>query len=145
MGGFTVNIFRSIVSTALLIGPVLGFAELVVIANPQMPVTSLSQEEISRIFLGKRQFLANGAKVIPVDQAPGETSRTKFYSDVIRKTDVEMKSYWSRVIFTGQGNPPQQESNDKAVKDLVAKNNDYLGYIDGKYADESIKIVFRAP
>ena len=119
-----------------------AIAEIVVITNRELPVTSLSREEIYRIYLGKTKFLPNGAKVIPVDQRAGSSTRSKFYSDVIQKSETEMKSYWSRVIFTGQGNPPVQESDDQSVKELVAKNPNCLGYIDKAFVDNTVKVVY---
>jgi len=142
--------FKTKTITAVLLmltplAPCASFAELVVIANRDLPISSLTQEEIYRIYLGKTKFLSNGVKVIPVDQQSGSPSRDKFYSDVIKKSDTEIKSYWSRVIFTGQGYPPIQESDDKAVRDLVAKNPNCMGYVDKSVVDGSVKIVYTAP
>ncbi|HRE31956.1 MAG TPA: hypothetical protein PLD88_08285, partial [Candidatus Berkiella sp.] len=83
-----------------LVSPALQ-AEIVVIGNHQLPVTSLSRDEVYRIYLGKTKFLPNGTKVIPIDQKMGAVSRSQFYKAVIHKTETEIKSYWSRVIFTG--------------------------------------------
>jgi len=144
------KLFKTKTITAILLmltplAPCASFAELVVIANRDLPISSLTQEEIYRIYLGKTKFLSNGVKVIPVDQQSGSPSRDKFYSDVIKKSDTEIKSYWSRVIFTGQGYPPIQESDDKAVRDLVAKNPNCMGYVDKSVVDGSVKIVYTAP
>lgn len=125
--------------------PSSSFADLVVITNRNLPISSLSQEDISRIYLGKIKFLPNGVKVIPIDQQSGSPTREKFYANVIRKSDTEIKSYWSRVIFAGQGNPPIQESDDKAVRDLVAKNPNCMGYVDKTIVDGSVKVVYTAP
>ncbi len=125
--------------------PCASFADVVVIANKDMPITTLSSEEINRIYLGKTKFLPNGIKVIPVDQASGSSAREKFYTNVIKKSDTEVKSYWSRVIFTGQGYPPIQESDDSAVKDLVAKNPNCMGYVDRSAVDSSVKVVYTVP
>lgn len=124
--------------------PLTAVAEIAVITNPDLPVTSMSREEINRIYLGKMKFLPSGAKITPVDQRPGASARTQFYANVMRKSETEMKSYWSRVIFTGQGQPPLQESDDQAVKSFVAKNPSALGYIDKSSADSSVKIVYSA-
>ncbi len=120
-------------------------AEIVVISNLQLPVTTLSRDEVSRIYLGKTKFLPNGSKVIPVDQKQGTISRSKFYSDIIHKTEPEIKSYWSRIIFTGQGNPPLQQDDDVAVRNLVAQDANCLGYIDKSLVDDSVKIVYSQP
>ncbi|MBS0289523.1 MAG: phosphate ABC transporter substrate-binding protein [Proteobacteria bacterium] len=139
------NIVSAILLSISALMPMCLYADLVVIVNKDMPISSLSPEEISRIYLGKTKFLANGIKVIPVDQESGTASRVKFYSNIIRKSDTEMKSYWSRVIFTGQGYPPIQESDDRAVKDLVAKNPNCLGYVDRSVLDGSVKVVYAVP
>lgn len=126
----------------LALAPLISVAEIAVITNPQLPVTSMSREEIYRIYLGKTKFLPSGVKITPVDQRPGASARAQFYANVIRKSETEMKSYWSRVIFTGQGQPPVQESDDQAVKEYVAKNPNALGYIDRSAVDDSVKIVY---
>lgn len=134
---------KILTAIAFTVVPLISAAELVVIANRELPVTSLTREELYRIYMGKTNFLPNGVKVIPVDQKVGSPSRDKFYSSVIQKSDTEVKSYWSRVIFTGQGYPPIQESDDQAVKDLVSKNPNCMGYVDKSYADSgSVKIVY---
>lgn len=120
-------------------------AEVVVIANQDLPVTSMSKEEIYRIYLGKTKYLSNGVKVIPVDQRSGSSAREKFYSEIANKSESEMKAYWSRVIFTGQGYPPIQESDDSAVADTVSKNSNCLGYIDRSALTGSVKVVYSLP
>ncbi len=144
------HMLKKPISSAILVS-LLGMmsceciADLVVITNKDMPISSLSQEEVNRIYLGKTKFLSNGVKVIPVDQQSGSAARDKFYTNVIKKSDTEVKSYWSRVIFTGQGYPPIQESDDRAVKDLVAKNPNCMGYVDRSVVDNSVKVVYTVP
>ncbi|MCS5711659.1 hypothetical protein [Candidatus Berkiella aquae] len=139
------------ISATTLISLWIGFvspavqAEIVVISNHQLPVTSLSRDEVYRIYLGKTKFLPNGTKVIPIDQKMGAVSRCQFYKSIIHKTETEIKSYWSRVIFTGQGNPPLQQDDDLAVKEMVAKDTHCLGYIDKSLVDQSVKVVYSQP
>ncbi|MGE3317782.1 MAG: hypothetical protein AB7I18_00670 [Candidatus Berkiella sp.] len=134
---------RTLTVAAFLLGlsPPLK-AEIVVIANKNLSVTSLSRDDIYRIYLGKTKFLPNGTKVIPVDQKQGSRSRHQFYSNIIHKTETEIKKYWSQVIFTGQGNPPLQQDDDSAVKNLVAEDVNCLGYIDKSLVDSSVKIIY---
>lgn len=134
---------RAITVAAILLGLSLPLkAEIVVIANKDLSVTSLSRDDIYRIYLGKTKFLPNGTKVIPVDQKQGSTSRNQFYSNIIHKTETEIKKYWSQIIFTGQGTPPLQQDDDHAVKDLVAQDINCLGYIDRSLVDSSVKIIY---
>lgn len=139
------KIKKIVLSLVISISPLTAMAEIVVIANRDLPVTALSREEVSRIYLGKTKFLAGGAKVIPIDQRSGSAAREKFYNDLFNKSESEMKAYWSRVIFTGQGYPPIQESSDKAVLDTVTKNANCLGYIDRSSLDNTVKVLFSLP
>lgn len=119
------------------------FADIVVIANPNLSVSSLSSSELTNIYLGKTKFLSNGgAKIIPVDQRSGSMIREKFYSQLMNKTEAEVKIYWSRIIFTGQGYPPIQEEDDSAVLNAVSKNQNCLGYIDRSALNNSVKVIY---
>ena len=140
------TITKTVFLTALYLTlvPLDALAEIAVITNPQLPVTSMSREEIYRIYLGKTKFLPSGAKITPVDQRPGASARSQFYANVLRKSETEMKSYWSRVIFTGQGQPPLQEPDDQAVKDFVSKNPSAPGYIDKSVVDDTVRVVYSA-
>ena len=120
-------------------------ADIVVIANKLLPVTTMSRDEVSRIYLGKTKFLPNGDKIVPIDQKQGTTSRSQFYGNILQKSETEIKSYWSRVTFSGQGNPPLQQDDDVAVKNLVAEDANCLGYIDKSLVDSSVKIIYSQP
>lgn len=139
------KVLKKLITALLTIIPISSFAELVIIANKDLAVTSLTREQIYRIYLGKTKFLPNGVKVIPVDQKAGTYSHDKFYAEIIQKSETDIKSYWSRVIFTGQGYPPIQESDDQSVKDLVAKNPNCMGYIDKSNLDDSVKVLYSIP
>jgi len=118
-------------------------AGVAVIGNRSLGVNSLSLSDVSRIYLGKSSVLGDGTYVIPIDQSVGTAARDAFYANVIKMTEVQAKAYWARVIFTGKGQPPQQESSDSAVKELVAQNPSFIGYIDESAVDGQVKVLAR--
>lgn len=118
------------------------FADILVIGNRDLPANSLSRDELSRIYVGKTKYLSSGAKVLPVDQRLGSMIREKFYNDLFQKSESEMKAYWSRIIFTGQGYPPIQENDDTSVLETVSKNPNSLGYIDRSALNDSVKVLY---
>ena len=120
-------------------------ADLVVIANSRFSGDSAAIEEIKRIYLGKSKSLSGGAKVKPVDQRRGSGRRSEFLKLVIEKNESQLKSYWSRLIFSGKGKPPVALQNDDAVKVWVSSNTDGIGYVDASQVDDSIKILLRLP
>lgn len=120
-------------------------AALAIIAHPSNPVAGISPDQAAQLYLGKTGELANGNRVVPVDQAPGTPSRTKFYKSVIKKDEGELKAYWSKLLFTGKGQPPRDAGDDAAVQAWVAAHPDAIGYVDGKFVDKNVKVLLIVP
>lgn len=128
---------------ALMFSP-LSQAELVVIAHPSAGVNSLDQGAVKQLFLGKTRKLA-GQKVKLLDQVSGSAGREQFYTQVTGKSSAQLKSYWSRLIFTGKGKPPEVVGDSAAVKGRVAISAGAVGYVDAAQVDGSVKVLFRLP
>jgi ABC-type phosphate transport system substrate-binding protein len=120
-------------------------AALAIVAHPSNSVSGISADDAQRIFLGKTGEFANGRRATPVDQTPGTASRTKFMKSVIQKSEDELKGYWSKLMFSGKGQPPREVGDDAAVKAWVASNPEAIGYIDGKFVDGSVKVLLIIP
>lgn len=120
-----------------------SFAETSVIVSANNPNATIDQNHISKIFLGKTKKFPDGTQALPVDQDEGSSVRDEFNKTVLGKSDSQLKSYWSRLIFTGKGTPPSQSGNDAAVKGLVANNPNLIGYIDSASVDSSVKVVHK--
>lgn len=115
-------------------------AEVTVIVNPDND-SKFDKKHISMLFLGKQKKFSNGNAAIPIDQTEGGGIRVEFIKKVIGKNESQWKSFWSRLIFTGKGIPPKVLDSDAAVKELVARNKDAIGFIDSAGVDSTIKSV----
>lgn len=131
--------------TAALVAAVLSqnaFAgELVVIMSSKSPVSTLRQEQVADIFLGQVASLPGASEVVAVDQVIGSPERDEFYSKVTSKTRPLVKAYWTKMIFTGRGQPPKEVGNSAAIRKMVADNPGLIGYIDKSALDPSVKAV----
>lgn len=134
----------SAVLLSLTLSP-FALAEIAVIVNPASGIASLTEDDISRIFLGKSKAFPNGLAAIPVNQDEGSAVRDKFNEAVCKKNSSQYKAYWSQLVFTGKGTPPKDAGNDAAVKTLVAGNNSMVGYVDAGAVDASVKVVYKIP
>lgn len=119
-----------------------AFAEVAVIVNPGSGVSSLSDSDVKRIFLGKSKKLGSG-KAAPVDSKEGSAAREAFYTKVVGKDAAQLKSYWSTMIFSGKGTPPKEVGGDADVVKHVAKNPGAIGYVDASAVDGSVKAVMK--
>ncbi len=115
--------------------------EVVVIVHPSNALTEISVDDVKKIYLGKKKFFPGGSKVIPGDQPKGTQSRKFFYGGIIGKSETKLKSYWSRLIFTGKGAPPKVIGFDRIVKEWVARQPQAMGYIMRSEADDTVKIL----
>lgn len=118
-------------------------AETAVIVSASNANATLDKSTISKIFLGKSKSFPDGSQALPIDQNDGTPSRDAFNSNMLGKSASQLKSYWSRLIFTGKGTPPKQSGNDSDVKALVSNNPNMIGYIDASAVDASVKVVHK--
>jgi ABC-type phosphate transport system substrate-binding protein len=116
-------------------------AELVVIVSARSAVTTLRADQVADIFLGQIGNFPDGAEAIALDQSVGSPLRDSFYSKVASKTPALVKAYWTKMIFTGRGQPPRELPNSAAVRKQVADNPNLIGYIDRSALDASVKAV----
>lgn len=138
------RIARIVQLSLLLLGMVSVGAragDIVVIVASNSPVASLSPAQVSDIFLAKSGTFPAGGAAVPIDQADGSAIRNEFYAKVTGKSPELLKAYWSKMIFTGQGEPPREISDSDKIKKLVANNPRYIGYIDKSNVDTTVKIV----
>ncbi len=135
-----------VLATVLMLGLTnLVWAEVAVIVHPSAGFDSLTEDDVSLLFLGKSKSFPNGSAATPVNQNEGSAVRDKFNEGVCKKNASQYKAYWSQLVFTGKGTPPKDAGDDAAVKAAVAANPAMIGYIDAGAVDASVKVVFKVP
>ena len=119
----------------------LAHADIVAVVSAKSSVTRLSTSQLADIFLGKVSRFPDGSLAVPVDLGDGCAERDQFYAKVAGKTPAQIKAYWSKIIFTGRGQPPKVVQNGSDMKEYVAANIDAIGYIDSMMVDDSVRVV----
>jgi ABC-type phosphate transport system substrate-binding protein len=114
---------------------------VVAVVSAKSSITGLSVNQLADIFLGRVSRFPDGTPAVPVDLADGSMERDQFYAKVAGKTPAQIKAYWSKVIFTGRGQPPKAVQNDRDMKQYVAANIDAIGYIDSAMVDDSVRVL----
>jgi ABC-type phosphate transport system substrate-binding protein len=130
------------IGLALCLSGAVVKADVVAVVSAKSPITSLSMSQVADIFSGKASRFPNGVQALPIDQAEGSAIRNEFYSKVVGKNAAQIKAYWSKIIFTGRGQPPPIVSNNIEMKKRISDNPAAIGYIDRSLVDESVKVVF---
>ena len=135
------SLFRHCLMLCVLFCTASSWADVVVVVSARSSVTRLSADNVTKIFLGKKNTYPGGGNAIPVDQLEGSVTREEFYLKVVSKSASQLAAYWAKVIFTGDGYPPRLVEGNIAVKRFVAANPDAIGYIDKSNVDSSVRVV----
>lgn len=115
------------------------YAEVAVIvsaANQQ----AISDAEIKNLFTGKQKSFPDGNPAIVLTLPGGDPKQTEFNQKALGRTDAQLKAYWSKVMFTGKGNPPKEVSAEEMLK-LVTDNPSTIGVIDLSQVNNNVRVI----
>ena len=133
---------RFIAVVWFMLASVAHAGDLVVIVNPASEITQLSQDDLTRIFLIKTKTYPNEKPVVPFIPREDDPTRLQFEAAVLEKSPMQVKAYWTRLLFTGRGNPPPALESDQEILEKVRKDPAAIGYVKASNADKSVKTVF---
>lgn len=131
--------FKNAVAAAVLLLALPAMAEVVVVANPKAAEASMTKDQVAQFFLGKSTAMT------PIDQPESAPIRAEFYKKVTDKDAPQVKSLWSKLVFTGKATMPKEVSDSAAVKKAVAADPKAIGYIEKSAVDGSVKVLYTAP
>jgi hypothetical protein len=120
----------------MLVAPAMAGEIVVVMGASAAP---LSKDQVADVYLGRNNALK------PLDLPEDNELRNAFYRKATDRDAAQVKAIWSRIIFTGQGQPPKVLADAAAVKKAVAADPKMVGYIDKSDVDASVKIVLLLP
>jgi ABC-type phosphate transport system substrate-binding protein len=116
-------------------------ADVVAVVSANSTIMTLSKSEVTDIFLGRVSRFPDGAQAVPIDQAEGSVVRDQFYAKVVGKSPAQVKAFWSKIIFTGRGQPPKAVPNSIEMKKRIVENPAAIGYIEEQLVDNTVRVV----
>lgn len=122
-----------------------GHAETFVIVNEKNSCSTLTRERVSQIFTAKIDSYPDGKAAHAFDHGE-EEKRNSFYRAITGKSDIQMKAYWSRLKFTGQGKSPEIKGSDKDVIEAVHNDESGIGYVFASPAgNRGVRVILNIP
>jgi ABC-type phosphate transport system substrate-binding protein len=115
--------------------------ELRVVVNQANPVSSLSRQEVSDLFLKKSSRWEVLGLVMPVDQPEATAVRDVLNREIHHKSLSAVRAYWQQRIFSGRDVPPPEKDGDAEVLAFVRKNPGAIGYISSTASAAGVKVV----
>ena len=111
-----------------------------IVVNPSNPATSMSKDEVARIFLKKATKFPDGRSASPVDLAVNSSIRENFSKSVLGKPASAVDAYWQQQIFSGRDIPPPQKSENAAIS-FVRSNENGIAYISSGADTAGLKVI----
>lgn len=143
VGGCLKFAFRATLVFSLMLLATVCKAEWAVVVNPAVEINSLEKSEVARIFMKKSKTLPNGEEVIPLSQASRADVNEAFFAKISGQNKMQRDAYWARLMFTGKGRPPEDAKSNEVMKQRIAEDKRYIGYVDAASVDSTVKVVCR--
>lgn len=131
---------RTLFTVGIISGSVFAQAEVDIIVHSSVSETA-TKEDLSRLYLGKTKSLAGGTTLEPINLQSGNPTRDEFNEKVLGKSDAQLKSHWSRLVFTGKAQPPKDVGSDAEAIELVKNNPNMIGYVSSGSAGGDVKVI----
>lgn len=115
--------------------------DVVVVVSADSPLIALSKNQVADIFLGRTRTFPDGRRAEPVDLPESSAPHETFYAEFTGRNASQLKAYWSKIIFTGRGQPPKQLADIGRVKQALQGNPDAIAYLPPEAVDPGLRIV----
>jgi hypothetical protein len=117
-------------------------AEDVLVAHPLVPVDLVDQVTLRDVFLGRRTTWPNGQRVVVVLMRDGPAHQR--LAGELGKTPQQLTNWWKRLVFTGEGNMPEQVEGAPALIARVASLPGAIGWIEQPATEvQGVKVLAR--
>lgn len=117
-----------------------------VVVHVSNPVSRLTREQASQIFLRKVSLWDNRKPVLPVDQSADSPVRRSFTKQVHRRTVASLQTYWQQQTFSGLGVAPPERASDSDVLAYIRQFPNAIGYVSADaHLGNDIKVLIVTP
>ncbi len=120
------------------------FADIIVIARKDSPLTELNPQQCRQLWLGDA-FSIGTQSVEVSDHFTKSEIRHTFYQKIINISQKELRSIRARKIYVDGQFPPDAFKNDGAVMAWITSSPNRIGYISDKSLSNNFKVLFRLP
>jgi len=126
--------------------PTLGSAQgvdrsLRVVVNKENKLASLTTDDLTRIFLGKKTLWDSGTRIVPVMPEEESPAGELFLSGTLKKSVSQFRAYWKRLLFSGGGAVPKVFRNHDQLLDFVARQPGAIGIVEASAVNDRIRVL----
>lgn len=112
-----------------------------VIVNKKNNAISLTQKDVSDLFLKKKSKWSDGTTVLPVDLNSNSKVREDFSKSIHGKSTSAIRNFWQQAAFSGTASAPPEKSNDEEIIEYVKRNPGAIGYVSLSAITDDVNVI----
>jgi len=124
----------------LSIWPAGAFGQVAVIANPSVPVDTITNNELLDFYSRDIRLWNNNKPVTVFDLKPKGEVKEAFYA-FLGKSTSRMKSIWMKKMLSGEGDPPAALNSEEDMLNKVSLTPGAIGFVQLKLVTQSVKVL----
>ena len=132
---------RALAALVLAAWTTCASADVFVVVPSTSSVRALTQKQVLDIYMGRSRAFPGGDFAVPFDMPRDSAERAAFYLALTGMGPAQVNSYWSRLMFSGQIQPPQPLAGETAMLDTVKRGAAAIGYLPQEPADKAVRVV----
>lgn len=114
-------------------------AELVVVANVQNDIISLTKQQVKSLFMGSSVGFDLKVATLP----PNHLARITFNTKVIGLTEARIQSYWAQMRFSGRKTEPLKFNSEAELLDFISANKGVVTYLPAStILPDNVSVIF---
>ena len=117
--------------------------ELVIIANKDYPLNSISASVVKNIYLGEKTA-EGGVKIKPMEQRD-EAIKKRFIEKIMGSSVDGYKAYWIKKFFQEGVTPPTAKGTPSEIIQAISQTSGAIGYVweDDLKDDSGVKTLLK--
>ena len=117
-----------------------GYSQDIVV-NKDLPVDSITIEELRSIYFGKKMFWKTPYGDVRIHAIFNREEVRNIFFELINASEIGYKKNWIRLTLSGKTSPPQGVKNDDEVFKSVAQQKGGIGFVSRWQNTEGVKII----
>jgi ABC-type phosphate transport system substrate-binding protein len=123
-----------------------GFAQgvdrsLRVVVSKDNKLTSLTSDDLNRIFLGKKTLWDSGTRIVPAMPEEESPAGETFLNGTLKKSVTQFRAYWKRLLFSGGGTVPKVFRSNEQLIDFVARQPGAIAVVDASAVNDRVRVL----
>lgn len=116
-----------------------GSGDIVIVCSKDVPVNSLTKDEVKSIFLGEKVKWDDSHKITFV-LLMTET-HDRFLEKYLGTNPAQYLQYWKKMIFTGKAGSPKSFKEPDKLIEYIAGTEGAVGYVPSEAYNDKVKTI----